>query len=342
MQSYSNFSVGGSLSVNCHGRYVGAGPVANSVRALQLVTAAGEVLECDRTRHADLFAAVIGGYGGLGAIAEVELDLAQDVRMRRDVERVALADYPAWFRANVLADPDAVLHNADLVPPAFDAPLAITWRRTDAPATVAEHLVPVDADYGSDQKLIWAASELPAGSSLRAYDQDRMLAEPAPVVWRNHEASLDADSLEPATRAFSTWLLQEYFSPVEAFAPFAHAMAALLRREPVHALNVSIRHSPADPLTLLRWAPRECFSFVLYHKQRRHRFAEAQAKRWTQELVELALEHGGRHYLPYRLHATQRQFLRAYPGAVRYAELKREWDPQRRWRNALLDAYLPA
>ena len=27
MQSYSNFSVGGSVSVNCHGRYVGKGPL---------------------------------------------------------------------------------------------------------------------------------------------------------------------------------------------------------------------------------------------------------------------------------------------------------------------------
>lgn len=28
MQSYANFSVGGSVSVNVHGRYVGHGPIA--------------------------------------------------------------------------------------------------------------------------------------------------------------------------------------------------------------------------------------------------------------------------------------------------------------------------
>ena len=33
MQSYSNFTVGGSVSVNCHGRYIGKGPLVNSVRA---------------------------------------------------------------------------------------------------------------------------------------------------------------------------------------------------------------------------------------------------------------------------------------------------------------------
>ncbi len=32
MQTYSNFTVGGSLSVNSHGRYVGQGPLILSVR----------------------------------------------------------------------------------------------------------------------------------------------------------------------------------------------------------------------------------------------------------------------------------------------------------------------
>jgi FAD/FMN-containing dehydrogenase len=31
MQSFSNFTVGGAVSVNCHGRYVGHGPVSHSV-----------------------------------------------------------------------------------------------------------------------------------------------------------------------------------------------------------------------------------------------------------------------------------------------------------------------
>ena len=34
MQTYANFTVGGSLSVNVHGRYVGQGPLILSVRAI--------------------------------------------------------------------------------------------------------------------------------------------------------------------------------------------------------------------------------------------------------------------------------------------------------------------
>lgn len=42
MQSYANFTVGGSVSVNCHERYVGHGAIAGSVRSMQVVLPDGE------------------------------------------------------------------------------------------------------------------------------------------------------------------------------------------------------------------------------------------------------------------------------------------------------------
>ncbi len=341
MQSYSNFSIGGSVSVNCHGRYVGKGPLINSLRALQLVTAQGEVLELDRETRPELFNAVVGGYGGLGAITEVELDLDHNVRIVREAEFVALDAYPAWFRANVEGRDDAVLHNADLAPPRFDRPLAITWRRTDAPPTIAERLVPEDRDYDREQNLIWAASELPFGDDMRERKMTRRQIDEHPVVWRNREASLDANALEPRTRAFSTYLLQEYFVPVTQFRTFAAQLGKILSDFEVNALNVSIRHSPRDPNSLLHWAADDVFCFVLYYKQRAHRWADADAARWTQRLIDAALASGGRYYLPYRLHATPEQFMRAYPEAEAFAALKARIDPRNRFRNKLLDRYLP-
>jgi FAD/FMN-containing dehydrogenase len=339
MQSYSNFTAGGSVSVNCHGRYVGKGPIVNTVRALQLVTADARVLELDRDHHPELFRAVIGGYGGLGVITEIELDLAENVRIARTVEQVALADYPDFFRERIRPDADALLHNADLAPPHFDAPVCVTWSKTDAPLTETRRLVPRHADYSREQNAIWAMTELPGGSRLRGSFASALYA---PVVtWRNHEASLDIASLEPRTRFFSTYLLQEYFIPVRHFLAFAQSLTVILRRFDVNALNVSIRHAPADRDTLLTWAPEDVFSFVLYYKERARPSADAEAARWTRLLVEAALALGGRHYLPYRLHATPAQFLRAYPGAHRFATLKRELDPAGRFRNLLWDRYLP-
>lgn len=341
MQSYSNFSIGGSVSVNCHGRYVGHGAIAGTVRALQLVDASGQVRELSRESDGELFGAVLGGYGGLGVVTEVELDLAPNTAIARHARRVSLDEYPDWFGSEVLADPTVVLHNADLAPPAFDAPVAVTWRRTVAPLTDARRLLPTGARYTREQNLIWAATELPAGHRVRdRVLTEGMLAEPR-VVMRNLEASLDVASLEPRTRRVSTYLLQEYFVPVAAFAPFARSMARILREAEVEALNISIRHAPADTTSLLRWAPEPVFCFVLYHKQRSWQRAEQAAAAWTRRLVDAALDHGGRYYLPYRLHASQAQFLRAYPGASDYAALKHRIDPDQRFRNLLLDRYLP-
>jgi len=339
MQSYSNFSVGGSVSVNCHGRYVGQGAIGGTVRALQLATADGRVLELSRSREPELFSAVLGGYGGLGVITEVELDLARNTPIARQVERVPLAEYPAWFLAHVRGRDGVVMHNADLVPPDFDAPLAITWSRSRAALTDPRRLVPEHADYSRDQNLIWSATELPGGEYLRERRLTRrLLAEPR-VVMRNCEASLDAAALEPRTRRFSTYLLQEYFVPVPAFAGFVRRLREILAAADANVLNVSIRHAAADPVSLLRWAGEDMFCFVLYHKQRT--WQDAATAGWTRALIDAALAHGGRYYLPYRLHATPRQFAQAYPQARRYAALKREVDPGNRFRNLLWDKYLP-
>ena len=242
----------------------------------------------------------------------------------------------------MLADPAAVLHNADMAPPDFDGTLAVTWRRSDDPPTSLERLVPRGADYSRQQTLIWATSELPGGDGIRDRElTQRLLSEPI-VAWRNHEASLDIASLDPRTRRFSTYLLQEYFIPVPAFLDFAREMTRILKRNDVNALNVSIRHSPADRDSLLRWAPVDVFSFVIYHKQRNTRAADRAAGEWTRQLVDAALDCGGRHYLPYRLHATPTQFLRAYPGAHAFAALKQRVDPANRFRNQLWDRYLDA
>ena len=342
MQSYSNFTVGGSVSVNCHGRYVGRGPVGHSVRALQLVTADGSVLEVRPNSRPDLFAAAIGGYGAVGVIAEVELDVVPNVRIERRVKSVPLEGYVDFFRQSVLTDPTAVLHNADLLPPAFDAPVSVTWHQVadDTPLTETNRLIPRGGSYALEQNAIFVMTEVPGGSLLRDRVIHPLLMRPAAVKWLNHEASLDAAELEPRTRAISTYVLQEYFIPEAGFTSFARAMAVLLRRQDVEALNISIRHSPADRVSMLPWAKQEVFSFVLYYKQRTWQGAREKVGHWTRQLIELALAHGGRYYLPYQLHATTSQFARAYPEADALRRIKAAVDPLGKLSNELWRRYL--
>ena len=340
MQSYANFTVGGSVSVNAHGRYVGHGPVGHSVLALQLVLANGTVVEASRTQHPDLFAAAVGGYGAVGVITEVELRLQRNVRMARVVQELALADYLPHLDNAVLADPRSVLHNADLLPPHFDRPVSITWKRSDEPLTEPQRLVPEGQAYTLEKNLLWAITELPAGERLRSAVIHPLLGERPAVKWLNHEASLDVAELEPRTRRLSTYVLQEYFVPRRTFLRFAQGMARILNAHEVEALNVSIRHSPQDEVSSLPWAREEVLSFVLYFKQRTHERAQRQVGEWTRALIDLALACEGRYYLPYQLHATRRQFESAYPEAAAFKAAKARWDPAGRFSNRLWAKYL--
>lgn len=73
MQSNHDFSVGGSLSVNCHGWHTGAPPIANTVRRLRVLTADGSLVTC--APGSDLFRLVLGGYGLFGVILEADLEV---------------------------------------------------------------------------------------------------------------------------------------------------------------------------------------------------------------------------------------------------------------------------
>ena len=83
MQSYNNFSVGGSLSVNVHGRYIGKGPIIESVKQIKIVLADGSLVTASRTENNDLFCAAIGGYGAVGVIVEVTLQLDDNQKLER-------------------------------------------------------------------------------------------------------------------------------------------------------------------------------------------------------------------------------------------------------------------
>ncbi len=341
MQSYANFTVGGALSVNAHGRYVGAGPVINSVRALQLVLADGSVVDASRDTNADLFHAAIGGYGALGIITEAELDLAPNVIMERKVHRMPVADYPRFFNDQVRGNKLAVLHNADLVPPDFDQATSVTWLSSDKALTVSDRLVPQGQSYKFDQAIMWGVAKLPGGQSLRKEVVDPLRYLNQPVVRRNYEASLDVASLGPIATGNSTYALQEYFVPIAQFDAFVLRIAAILRTHRAHSVNVSVRHALSDHGSLLGWAREEVFSFVLYYWQRVSAKDREKVGTWTRELIDAALSLGGTYYLPYQLHATPEQFARAYPNAPRLFALKAQLDPSNRFRNKLWDKYIP-
>lgn len=67
-------TVGGVAAMNVHGKNnFKVGPFGDNTLELDLVLPSGEVRTCDRERNADLFHAVIGGFGMLGTISRVKV-----------------------------------------------------------------------------------------------------------------------------------------------------------------------------------------------------------------------------------------------------------------------------
>jgi len=339
MQSYSNFTVGGSLSVNVHGRYVGQGPLVLSVRSIRIVLADGTLVKASPSENPEIFYGAIGGYGAMGVIVEATLSLADNVRVERRSAVMPVSAYRGFFSENVRGNHEVVFHNADIYPDAFDTVRATSYVRTEKPVTVETRLIPGDRSYWVDRMAFRIISECPGGRALRQHVLDPIVFRGERVEWRNYEASYDVRELEPVSRRNSSYVLQEYFVPVERFEEFVPAMAAILNRHGVNTVNVSIRHATQDPGTLLAWARTEVFAFVLYYKQGTTDADREAVRAWTRELIDAATALGGAYYLPYQVHATEQQFRAAYPRADAFFALKTRLDPTNKFRNKLWDAY---
>jgi FAD/FMN-containing dehydrogenase len=101
MQSNDDFTVGGSISVNCHGWNANDPPIADTVEAFSLLRADGSVVECRRDREEDreLFGAVCGGYGLLGIILEVELRVVPNCLYKAEEFPATSVNYAERFNS---------------------------------------------------------------------------------------------------------------------------------------------------------------------------------------------------------------------------------------------------
>jgi FAD/FMN-containing dehydrogenase len=339
MQTYANFTVGGSLSVNVHGRYVGMGPLILSVRSIRIVMADASVIEATPSVNAEIFYGVIGGYGGLAVIVEAELELADNSRVKRYAMKMSATEYLNHFKSKVRYNEKAIFHNADLYPPSYQRARSVTWMETEEGVTEPRRLHVGGHTSLVNRYFVWAVTETPFGKWRREYIIDPILYVFKKIHWRNFEASYDVAELEPASRKHTTYVLQEYFIPVDHFESFVSKLAEILARHRVNALNVSVRHAIADIGSLMQWARGETFAFVIYYKQRTRDNAKNRVAVWTRELIDAAIQEGGTYYLPYQPHATSAQFHAAYPRAKELFVLKRKLDPKFRFRNVLWDTY---
>jgi FAD/FMN-containing dehydrogenase len=338
MQSYSNFSIGGSLSVNAHGRYVREGPIIRSVRSIRLVLADGTIVTANRTQNRELFNAAIGGYGGTGVIVEITLDIVPNQKLEKLSRQMSYRQYRNYYDSEVAKAPKAVLHTAILYPPDFKIMRVTTASQTDKPLSITERLrsAGLASDRAGQQNFLTYSG---LGKWYRQHIQD-VLFNKAEVVWRNYEVAEDVTSIAPP-RYGSRYMLQEYFVPVDQFESFVPRMAGVFKRHKVNVVTLSVRRANADEESYLSWARKDVFAFVVFYEQPDTDQANINERTWTQEMLDLVISKGGAWYLPYKILGTKAQFEAAYPRASEFFAVKARVDPANKFRNRLWEAYRP-
>lgn len=342
MQSNNDFTVGGSISVNCHGWQNDSPPVAGTVESFRLVTAAGEIVRCSRAENRELFSLALGGYRLFGVILDVRLRVVPNEYYRAEQRRVQPANYDRVYHELTRGRDEVGLAygRISVAPSAFltDAIAVVLRRQPEATANAVTHTFTHDppgalkrlvfrAEVGSDygKNLRWRLENLFGETGGRLLSRNEIMDEPSDWFANRDSAGTD--------------ILHEYFVPVARLGEFIAAIRPVLLRHRPDLLNITLRNVAPDPDTLLRYAREEVFGVVMLFHQCRDAASETAMQALTRELIDAALAGGGTYYLPYRPHATRAQFARAYPMAAEFFALKRRHDPAEIFQNEFYRNY---
>lgn len=124
MQSFSDFSIGGSISVNGHGWQQNAAPISSSVQSFTLMQANGEIINCSRHENPELFKLVIGGYGLFGIILDVKLKVVDNVALKFNSISLDPQDYLKTFSSSL-----RTIHKSSLLMGVCVFQINIVWSR---------------------------------------------------------------------------------------------------------------------------------------------------------------------------------------------------------------------
>lgn len=334
MQSNNDFSVGGSISVNCHGWQNDSPPIASTVVSFRILMADGSIKLCSRQENAELFSLVLGGYGLFGVILDVKMRVVPNEYYVAEAHRVKPADYSALYHKLTRDNPDIGMAygRINVAPNAFmqDAIITVLKRQKTDKSTVntvidekpnpLKRIVfrgGVNSDFGKN--LRWRLENAFGETGGKLLARNQIMNEPSHLY-----ANRDPDQTD---------ILHEYFIPVARLGEFVEKSRPIYQKYHADLLNITVRNVETDPDSFMRYAREEVFGLVLLFNQFRSDTAERDMRSMTRELVDAALSCGGTYYLPYRAHPLPAQLRAGYPQAEEFFAKKRQYDPEELFQN---------
>lgn len=337
MQSYADFSIGGSLSVSAHGQDFNSGTVSDTVISFKLLGADGKLMTVSKTENKELFTLALGGYGLFGIIIEVTLELTKDVLLRKESCTMETEQYANYFLKSVKNDPLVALHSARLsISPSalFEEVVVVTYKTAGDKKDLARVIAPQNSKrdqffFNGMRKYAWV-------KEIRILLENYF--ERPEIITRNNAMGASIVNIKNGVKNTRD-MLQEYFVPVDQLDTFIKALKNIITTHKVNLLNATIRYVKKTEHITLSYAPQDSFAIVLFVNVPDSERGYRKAQLWTQELIDQTLKLSGTYYLPYQLFATRTQLTRAYPNFEQFIASKKKYDPAELFTNELYKKY---
>jgi alditol oxidase len=316
LASLPHISIAGACSTATHGSGEKNGNLATAVSALEIVTAAGEVVKLSRQADGELFRGAVVGLGALGVITKITLDVQPTFMMRQYVyENLPLSEMRDHF--------DAIEASA------YSVSLFTDWQK---------------------QRIneVWIKSRVEEGQAFDAtsefFGAKRAIRNLHPI------ADLSAENCTEQMGVPGPWYerlphFRMGFTPSagkelqsEYFVPRRHAVEAILAVERLrdqvtpHLMISEIRAIAADNLWLSPCYEQPCVTIHFTWKQDR----PAVRKLMPVIEKELAPFNARPHWG--KLFTTSPAELKSiYKRIPEFVQLSRKYDPQGKFRNEFLN-----
>ncbi len=365
-QSSTPFTVGGTLSVNAHGRSFSYGSVINSVERFTIVLPDGTITSASRTENASLFKQAIGGYGLFGVIVDATLELHENDYLKpKGVHFDSPEEYIALLtktlkntpRHAIKRDKSGSLVAENISPIAFlFATLSLDSGgfMTKGTAYTYQQISGVDKTgfvNPDPQSSLFNLRALvtKVGFWLKRKGLFVTTAQKAQykfLMTQNTRLKVLTPPIEPILAAVSKNkpdLLQEYFIPIRKIPEFLSHVKEVFSNNGVILSNASLRFIPkSQNASLLTYesATEDQLAIVLYFSIELNKNNISEAKIWTQYLVDKSIALKGRYYLPYQQWPSKEQFKKTYPNYNTFKDHKIDADPNEVFSNKFYQYYL--